>query len=299
MIDLHMHSNFSEDGEFAPEELVKSCKDAGLALFSITDHNCARANIPAAKAAKTKGISYLTGIEIDCACHGRGFHLLGYGIDPEAESFRQIEENVARQNAKASQERWEKLGALGLWADVKALEKLTENAYWKKSWTGELLAEVLLADSNYSRHPLLAPYRPRGPRGDNPYVNFFWDFCAEGKPCFAQMEYPPMEAVIEAVHQSGGLAVLAHPGVNLRGVEKETERLISLGLDGLEAFSSYHTPEQAGFFYDTALTHTIGVTCGSDYHGKTKPAVKLGGHGCTLEIDALKENFPKLFQIIL
>lgn len=135
----------------------------------------------------------------------------------------------------------------GLWADKTALEKLTWNAYWKKSWTGELLAGVLLNDLDYSRHPLLAPYRPGGSRSDNPYVNFYWDFCSEGKPCFAQMEYPSLDAVIGAIHQSYGLAVLAHPGVNLRGAEKEVEGLISMGLDGLEAFSSYHTPEQARF----------------------------------------------------
>lgn len=298
MIDLHMHSNFSEDGEFASEEMVKRCKDAGLTLFSITDHNCARANITAVKAVMSAGIAYLTGIEIDCTHNGRGFHLLGYGIDPEAESFRQIEENVARQNAGASQERWEKLGALGLWADKTALEKLTWNAYWKKSWTGELLAEVLLNDPDYSRHPLLAPYRLGGFRSDNPYVNFYWDFCSEGKPCFAQMEYPSLDAVIGAIHQSRGLAVLAHPGVNLRGAEKEVEGLISMGLDGLEAFSSYHTPEQARFFYDIAVTHGIGVTCGSDYHGKTKPAVKLGGHGCQLGMEELCQRFPQLSQMI-
>lgn len=297
MIDLHMHSLFSDDGEFAPKELADRCCQAGITIFSITDHNCVKANLSAAEAAKAAGLSYLTGVEIDCIHENRDFHLLGYGIDPKTEVFRQIEANVAWQNAKASQVRWEKLGALGLWADEKALEKLTRNAYWKKSWTGELLAEVLLADPAYAHHPLLKPYRPGGGRSDNPYVNFYWDFCAQGKPCFVQIKYPAMAAVIGAIHQCNGLAVLAHPGVNLRGIE-EVECLISLGLDGLEAFSSYHNPGQAIFFYETALAHNLGVTCGSDYHGKTKPAVQLGRHGCPFETKELRQQFPRLFQMI-
>ena len=34
--------------------------------MSVTDHNCARANIEAQVAAKAKGILYIPGIEIDC-----------------------------------------------------------------------------------------------------------------------------------------------------------------------------------------------------------------------------------------
>ena len=30
MIDLHMHSYYSDDGEFQPEELVQKCKEEGI-----------------------------------------------------------------------------------------------------------------------------------------------------------------------------------------------------------------------------------------------------------------------------
>ena len=44
MIDLHMHSRYSEDGEFTPLELVEQCAKAGVHMMSVTDHNCVKAN---------------------------------------------------------------------------------------------------------------------------------------------------------------------------------------------------------------------------------------------------------------
>lgn len=34
-IDLHMHSIYSDDGEYTPTELMKMCKDAGLQIVAI------------------------------------------------------------------------------------------------------------------------------------------------------------------------------------------------------------------------------------------------------------------------
>ena len=56
MIDLHMHSRYSDDGEFTPSELIEQCAEKGVSIVSVTDHNCVRANEEAAKAAKEKGI---------------------------------------------------------------------------------------------------------------------------------------------------------------------------------------------------------------------------------------------------
>lgn len=52
MIDLHMHSRYSEDGEFAPAELVRQCQSRGITVMSITDHNCARADLEGRAAAR-------------------------------------------------------------------------------------------------------------------------------------------------------------------------------------------------------------------------------------------------------
>ena len=53
-----------------------------------------------------------------------------------------------------------------------------------------------------------------------------------------------LNAFIDIIHENGGLAVLAHPYVNLKGKKYLLGGIIDLGVDGIEAFSSYHTPSQ-------------------------------------------------------
>jgi len=279
MLDLHMHSRYSEDGDFTPTELVEQCRSQGITLMSVTDHNCAQANPEARAAAEARGIQYISGIEIDCVYRDLGFHVLGYGFQEDSPDFVRIEENVDRQSLRASLERLEKTRELGFAVTRDELRELTRGAYWKNSWPGEMFAEVLLAKPEYAGHPLLQPYRPGGARSGNPYVNFYWDYYAQGKPCYAKMEYPPMEEIVELIHRNGGKAVLAHPGVNLKGQEELLGEILDLGFDGVEAFSSYHTPDQAANFYRQARARGLLTTCGSDYHGKTKPAIRLGGYG--------------------
>ena len=39
LMDLHMHSYYSDDGDFSPEELVRQCAMSGIRVMSIADHN--------------------------------------------------------------------------------------------------------------------------------------------------------------------------------------------------------------------------------------------------------------------
>lgn len=281
MIDLHMHSRYSDDGEFTPSELVEQCAKKGIRMMSVTDHNCAKANEAASKAAKEKGITYIPGIEIDCTYQDTNFHVLGYGIDFESSNFEKIEKDMDDQSFQASLDRLAQTQALGFGLITKkAMREISQNNYRQGNWTGEMFAEVLLAMPEYSDHPLLKPYRPGGERSDNPYVNFYWDYYSQGKPCYAKITCPAMEEMIDMIHRNHGVAVVAHPGVNLKGKEFLLDGILSLGLDGIEAFSSYHNSKQAEYYYQIAQKKKIFITCGSDYHGKTKPSIEIGQHGC-------------------
>lgn len=52
-IDLHMHSKYSDDGEFTPTQLVEQCHKAGIKVMAIADHNSVKA-IDEAKEAAAK-----------------------------------------------------------------------------------------------------------------------------------------------------------------------------------------------------------------------------------------------------
>lgn len=293
MIDLHMHSLYSDDGEFRLASLVEQCARAKVSLMSICDHNCARANAQAKPAAESLGLSFIPGIEIDCVYQGYNFHVIGYGIDFLSPDFERIEEDIRRQGQAASLGMLAKTRELGFEVGEDELDALASGSFWPESWTGEMFAEVLLVKPEYRDHPMLAPYRPGAARSDNPYVNFYWDFYAQGKPCYVKMDFPPMDEAIRTIHQNGGLAVLAHPGNNLKGKAQLLPGILALGIDGIEAFSSYHSPEQAQTYLEAARQHRLFVTCGSDYHGKTKPAIKLGAHGSLISDEELLRQLPE------
>lgn len=287
-MDLHMHSLYSEDGEFTPAQLVEQCAAQGITVMSITDHNSVRANSEAEVLAKQHRICYVPGIEIDCTFEGVGFHVLGYGIDYHSEDFAQIEKNVVTQMVNASAELLQKTRAMGFDITEDDVFAASRTAYRPEIWTGDIFAEVLLGKQEFAEHPLLAPYRPGGSRSDNPFVNFYWDYYSQGKPCHVKIECPPMREVIDIIHKNHGIAVLAHPGVNLKGREHLLEPLLKLPFDGIEAFSSYHTAEQAEYYREAAASRKILTTCGSDYHGKTKPSVHLSGYTTVADIDLLR-----------
>ena len=71
------------------------------------------------------------------------------------------------------------------------------------------------------------------------------------------------------------------PGLNAKEQMDRIHDLLQLGVDGFEVFSSYHSEQQTQFYYDLAKSHGLYMTYGSDFHGKTKPAVHIGM--CSME----------------
>lgn len=101
-LDLHMHSNISNDGEYSPSELMLLCYQNGLKTVSLTDHNSVRGIAEAQESAKKLGIEFTTGIELDCQFEGTNLHLLGYGIDPMVDDFERNEMDILNKEQDAS-----------------------------------------------------------------------------------------------------------------------------------------------------------------------------------------------------
>lgn len=282
-LDLHMHSYYSDDGEYMPADLVARCSERGITVMSITDHNCVRGVPEGEQAALAAGIRFIPGIEIDCTFQDVNLHVLGYGINYRSEDFRSLEKNIDRQGRRASLQMLSATQGLGFHITEDDMAGLSENYYRKDRWTGEMFAEVLLGKPEYKDHPLLSPYRPGGIRSDNPYVNFYWDFYSQGKICYAEITYPPLAETVDVIHRNGGLAVLAHPGANLRERYELLHPILETGLDGIEVFCSYHDTLAAEYFLRKSEEYGLLTTCGSDFHGKTKPAIEVGDTHCTAD----------------
>ncbi len=78
-------------------------------------------------------------------------------------------------------------------------------------------------------------------------------------------DYPDVREVLTAIHEAGGVAVLAHP--HKYHNEALLEELIALGLDGVEAWHYTHTPEQTEQLFALTKEHGLVATGGSDFHG--------------------------------
>lgn len=287
-IDLHMHSLYSDDGEFTPTRLVDMCYDAGVKVMAIADHNWVKAVDEAKQHAIEKGMTCIPAIEIDCSYQGINLHVVGYGIDYKNPVFNQLGENVLQQELNCSLKKLELTNQMGFELTKEQLDQLSDNGVY----TGEMFGEALLADPRYIGHELLNPYREGGSRSDNPFVNFYWDFYAQGKPCYTEIKFPTLKEITQLIHKHGGIAILAHPGNNLKGNFEVFDEMVKEGLDGVECFSSYHPQEVNEYFYKKAKELDLIYTCGSDFHGKTKPAILLGENGCSCPQE-IEDNLKK------
>ena len=292
-IDLHMHSKYSDDGEFTPTQLVRQCFDAKVKIMAIADHNSIKAIDEAKEEAKKLNLTYIPATEIDCTYEDINLHVVGYGIDYSQPIFNQLEENILKQELECSLKKLELTNQLGFELKKEQLDELSSNGVY----TGEMFAEALLKDERYLDHELLKPYREGGTRSDNPYVNFYWDYYAQGKPCYTKVVFPSLKETIQIINENGGVAVLAHPGNNLKGKFEVFDEMVKEGLQGVEAFSSYHSEETVRYFLNKGRELGMLITCGSDYHGKTKLSIDLGETGCCIDEHEIEEQLRKYHLI--
>lgn len=91
---------------------------------------------------------------------------------------------------------------------------------------------------------------------------------------------PTPEEGIRVIRSAGGVAVLAHPHqlkLENDALDALVAKLKVVGLQGIEAYYSRHTPEQTQFYLHLAEKYDLLYTCGSDFHGPViKPEIHLG-----------------------
>ena len=271
-IDLHMHSSISSDGEYCPSELMKRCAESGLKLVSLTDHNSVRGIREAEKAACENNVQFITGIELDCQFEGKNLHLLGYQIDPEYPEFEENEKVVIQKERMAATEQMKLVRALGfLFENQKILDLAGTGIV-----TPEIIGEAVLEDERNNENARLLPYRTNGSRSDNPLVNFYWDFCAQGKLAYVPITYIEIQEAVQMIERAGGVAILAHPGITFGKDRQFVQRVMDCGILGIEVYSSYHDQDMIMLYKELAEEGGYLQSRGSDYHGKIKPSIKLG-----------------------
>ena len=90
-LDLHVHSQYSEDGAGSPKDIIKSLQKRGLNGVAITDHNTAEGGLKALKIAP-KNFIVIPGLEISTA----DGHIIGLNVKENVPRGLTVEETVEK-----------------------------------------------------------------------------------------------------------------------------------------------------------------------------------------------------------
>lgn len=265
MIDLHVHTNYSSDGQHTPAEIFSFAKKSGITALAFCDHMDITAAAEGIGLAHSETIEFFTGVELSTIWDGRERHLLCFGFDPRSNVIREIvRKNCSRiwEHAHAVIDRFRDLGFTIGAEDVEG---------WGKSVpTGVTLLKALVKRN--AQDPRLRRYT-HGDRSDSPYLNFYQDFSHTGFGEAFAAGLPDLGEIIHALDRSG-ILVLAHPGKISRD---ELMKLKGFGLHGIEVYSSHHERDVIVYLAGLAKSLDLFASAGSDFHGEMiKPGISLG-----------------------
>lgn len=288
--DLHMHSCFSQDGEYSPEQLVELAYKAGLKTISLTDHDSILGVSRMIKAAKKYNLNVIQGIECSTLFEDYTVHVLGYGININDYYFRTLTKKVRGLTYEAFLKKSDKMiQKYNLEIDIdKFIEKNISLNLWDE------FCKVIFHDPRYQLIPDFADYLPGGRRSNPASVNFSIDKFQPGSDFYVRVEFPDFKETIQKIHEAGGIAIIAHPFRTFYKDEKKLMKAIKFGIDGIEVFSNYHQIEHIQYYESFSKENDLIITGGSDFHGKLKPSIKLGEYGLKSDDNILKDFLQKL-----
>jgi predicted metal-dependent phosphoesterase TrpH len=257
-IDLHTHTTYS-DGSFTPTEIVRMAAEAGLAAVAITDHDSVAGNAEAVEAGPIYGVEVVPGVEISVNHGGPSYHVLGYFIDylygPLISSLEAIRRFRDERNVKIVA----KLNELGMQVTLEEIEAEARGESVGRPHVAAVLLHKGYVSSNQEA---------------------FDRYLAKGKPAYIDRDRLSAADGIDLIQEAGGVAVFAHPGIYKWDGPDDLRRTVAefaeMGIVGLEAFYSDHTPEDERRITTLADEFGLLVTGGTDFHGKAKPEFELG-----------------------
>ncbi len=250
--DLHLHTNFS-DGTYTPEELVMHARRVGLSAIALTDHDTVEGCARLAVAAEAAGVEFVPGAELTTEVDGVELHLLAYFIDTH--NAHLLSETARYQGVRQDRIR-------------EIVDRLNK------------LGVPLAAESVFELANCQSPGRPHVARAliqkgfCQTLDEAFERYLKKNRPAWVPKARAPAVDAIQLVHEAGGLAVMAHPGLNR--TDEIIEGLVAAGLDGIECFHTRHSTVTSERYLTIADQHGLAVTGGSDCHGMSKGKPLIG-----------------------
>lgn len=257
--DLHTHSSIS-DGDLEPEALVDAACEAGLEIIALTDHDTVSGIERAVARGKERGLEIIEGCELTAYVGRIEIHLLAYFFGIEHGPLHDLLDVVVRYRHERALQMGRQLNAEGY--------TITDEDILTVGRQAHALGQPHVAEALVRRGHV----RER--------LDAFRLFLNEGKIGYVPKKNLTPADVIQAVHASGGIVSLAHPG--LAPHDELFASLCGQGLDAIEAVYPAHHEMNRRFYCGLARRYEKGVSGGSDFHGpKMRPDIRIGAAGVT------------------
>lgn len=258
-IDLHTHSQAS-DGTDSPAQLVAGAAAAGLAAVALTDHDTLSGLDEAEAAAQRHGIEFLRGCELSTRTEYGEMHILGLWLPRQADALEQCLADIRHKRDNRNAHILEKLATLGISISMDELQHEAQGESVGRPHIAALLVK----------------------KGAVPDMETaFREYLGSGGRAYLPKEVLEPEEAVRLMAGLGATVSLAHPCLKPLPpdwLEAFVLRLKACGLSAIEAYHSEHSDAAIRSCVDLARRLDLGLSGGSDYHGRNKPRIRLG-HG--------------------
>ncbi|MFN8664803.1 MAG: PHP domain-containing protein [Thermomicrobiales bacterium] len=252
-VDLHLHT-LASDGAWTPAALIDHLAANDFRVAAVADHDTQRSVAEATRRGAKRGIRIIPAVEVTTRWSGRQWHVLVYGVAPNradeaARPFRSLMADLEAQALTLAEDARHRIEAQG-----KPLASLEEIAGGRPLLPYHVLTSAIR--EGHVRNLTEAAKLVSGLGGG-----------------FSPDE--PLERVVDAAHQAGGIAVVAHPGradsVGALLPDDLDRMLAEIPIDGLEAHYRSHTDEQTALYRNLAAEKGLLIGVGSDSHAPHQP----------------------------
>jgi hypothetical protein len=251
--DLHVHSTAS-DGTVRPRDLVALALERGLSVLAIADHDSVEGLAEAQQAAEDTPLTLVPAVELSAVTpHGDDVHVLGYFIRGDDRHLREHLTDLRSARLNRAEAMVEALSDAGYSVTIDDVLTLSEGGAVGRSHVARALVAAGHAQS---------------------VADAFRRLIGRGRPFYVSKDVRSPQEAISCVHDAGGLAVVAHPGVSR--LDHIISDLAACGLDGLEAYHADHSPQERARYAAMAADLGLLVTGGSDFHGPAAPNPPIG-----------------------
>ena len=129
----------------------------------------------------------------------------------------------------------------------------------------------------------------------------FCTLLTEDGPAYVERVPFTSKQAIDLIHESGGVAFLAHPGIYSSN-DWTLESMIDEGIDGVEVYYTFHEEREVEKWKYLARRYELMVSGGSDYHGPTTRNPRMIGsvpyessmvHGWVQQLSPCKKAIAK------